>query len=467
MKKRNLMIIIGVIAFIVIVGRVSYSYFVYNKDVANVSMSSGEISINFSDVNGSMSLTDIIPKSDSEGKSSSSYIDFTVDGTVDSENLFYELYILPDSNNTLDTSYLKVYLTDQEDNPIQGVSVYDDLANSKQTGGKSIDNELISINSNNQTKTYTKDFRLRLWLDEDYDASISKTFDFDIYLYSYNKGVICKRVTDASSLHQETCANSDTEHYCQHAGYAINDVITYGKAKTKGSPLETGDAFDCDVDGTGFNHRFYYLTDYYDTFSNTYDETTAVLIYYNNTINGVASVLGSPYATQSDAQALGYTCEETDGCNWFGPISSIADLPTINQWSNISLKSSLRKVLAVYSNPLETTNNGSNVITNPFSYSGKAARILSYKEFSHACTDTNNNSQTEHLLGCNFLFEGTKYTDSTNGTHGPWLEGPRPYDSINGMCVTSYSNTIGQSLVKHNTLGVRPVIEVPYVMLEY
>ena len=51
MNRRNALIIISILAFIMIVGGVSYSYFVYNKDVGEVSFSMGGMKIELSNVN--------------------------------------------------------------------------------------------------------------------------------------------------------------------------------------------------------------------------------------------------------------------------------------------------------------------------------------------------------------------------------------------------------------------------------
>ena len=186
MKNKNYLIIIGIIAFVVIIVGISYSYFVYNKDIGDVTLNAGEISIDLSGVSQDQTLTNVIPKSDSEGIVDTNYIDFTVDGTVDSEKIYYEVYIMPDSNNTINTSYIKTYLTDQEDNVIKGVTLYDSLSDSEITGGKRLYREVIEINNDYSKKTYSKDFRLRIWLDEDYPETTSKTFDFDIKLYAKN-----------------------------------------------------------------------------------------------------------------------------------------------------------------------------------------------------------------------------------------------------------------------------------------
>ena len=185
-NRKNLIIILSLVAFIGIVGGISFSYFVYNKNLGDVSIDTGEISINYSDVNGNMSLIGIVPKSDNEGKISSSYVDFTVDGVVDTDKIYYELYLLPKSGNTINSNYVKVYLTDQENTVIKDVTLYNDLRVNENEDGKIIYRATIDPNVNGAKKTYSKDFRLRVWLDESYSESTTKTFEFDINLYAKN-----------------------------------------------------------------------------------------------------------------------------------------------------------------------------------------------------------------------------------------------------------------------------------------
>ena len=65
-------------------------------------------------------------------------------------------------------------------------------------------------------------------------------------------GYTCKSNTPkcirATTLHTETCTNSDTSYYCQGAGYSNGATITYGNQTTTEGVLTTGDAFDCDVE---------------------------------------------------------------------------------------------------------------------------------------------------------------------------------------------------------------------------
>ena len=184
--KRNLIIVLGIFIFVVLVGGISYAFFTYNKDVADITLEAGEISINIQNISNNLTITGAIPQSDNLGKTSSYYLDFEVNSKVDSSPIYYEVYIMPRSGNTLDTSYLKTYLTDQSNIEIKSPTLYNSLSDSTKAGGKVLYKGLVEINNDLSTKTETKDFRLRLWLDESYSEASSKTFNFDIYLYAYN-----------------------------------------------------------------------------------------------------------------------------------------------------------------------------------------------------------------------------------------------------------------------------------------
>ena len=186
MNRRNAIIIISILAFIMIIGGISYSYFVYNKDVGNVSLDTGDISISLSGVSANRVITNAVPKKDNNGKISSDYFDWTVNATVETERIYYEVYLMPESGNTLNTNYLKTYLTDQNNNEIKEVTIYNDLSDSKVENGKVLYKGIIEVKEDKTSKNETKDFRLRLWIDENYQEASSKTFAFDIFLYAIN-----------------------------------------------------------------------------------------------------------------------------------------------------------------------------------------------------------------------------------------------------------------------------------------
>ena len=107
-NKKIIIFLVSIFAFIMLVGGTSYAYFIYNKDIADVSIETGKISINFSNANN-LNITNLAPMSDNLGKQSNNYIDFTVNGTVDTERIYYEVYIVPKSNSTMTSENINNY----------------------------------------------------------------------------------------------------------------------------------------------------------------------------------------------------------------------------------------------------------------------------------------------------------------------------------------------------------------------
>ena len=265
------------------------------------------------------------------------------------------------------------------------------------------------------------------------------------------KPKLCKRAT---TLHTETCTNEDASYYCQADGYKLNDTITYGNLGTTGT-LTSGDAFDCDVNGDGVydstTERFYYVSDATNGITN--DNSTAVLIYYNNVSRGVAS-----------NSAL-YAYDESKSNN-NGPVTAIAQLPTIEQWNNVSLKNTTR---AITNENGENTTSAGNLPTT-FSYLRYVARFLTYQEVYSGCFDGTVNIDSAKSLStkCKYLMENTKYSSSNMKTYGGWLETPYFSTSIYARYLDSHNRTVNISVVENNiNLGVRPVIEVSKTNIDY
>lgn len=98
-----------------------------------------------------------------------------------------------------------------------------------------------------------------------------------------------------------------------------------------------------------------------------------------------------------------------------------------------------------------------------FSYSGYAARLLTYQEVYSGCYDgTIGISSIKGLSSkCKYLMENTTYSSSSLKTSGGWLESPNTSDSYNAWFVLAYFRSISLSTVDYPYgLGVRPAIEV-------
>ncbi len=188
-NKKFIITMVSLFIFIMLIGGVSYSYFIYNKDVADVSIETGNITINFNNVTNNVNSLNLVPQSNNIGMLQSNYIDFTIAGSVDSEPILYEIEIMPKDGNTLDTRYVKVYLTDQSDNVLAGPFLYNELYNALKTGGKGLYQELIEPESNETLKNYSQSYRLRMWIDESFTSVSNSNFSFSINLYAVNQNL--------------------------------------------------------------------------------------------------------------------------------------------------------------------------------------------------------------------------------------------------------------------------------------
>ena len=257
----------------------------------------------------------------------------------------------------------------------------------------------------------------------------------------------CKRAT---TLHTEECLQTSETSYCSGAGYVEGNkgtTITYGNLGTKGT-LASGDAFDCDVNGDGTydaeTERFYYLSDYYNTGTNTFEEDKASLIYYSYTAKNSTDSNLIEYNNTSD----------------LGPVTATTNLPTIEQWGNVNLINTKRYMLGYW----HSIENAENVIE--YDYNGYAARLVSLHELKNHCATVSEASLSLNLNICNFLMENTSYSNP-NINNGYWIESPYNANYIYNIWSVS-GEVVSDGAHPSTTLGyVRPVIEVRKTDIDY
>ena len=268
--------------------------------------------------------------------------------------------------------------------------------------------------------------------------------------------IICKRAT---TLHTEKCTQTDGSMFCSGAGYTTSgskgtSTIIYGNIGNKGV-LTSGDAFDCDVNGDEVynpeTERFYYVSDYYNTNTKSFESETAVLLYYSNVSVGVAKDSSYVY--------------DSSGKNYYGPRTAIAQLPTINQWSNVSLKNTARAIIS--HNDGNTTLNNISLPDN-FDYSKYSTRLIAFQEIKEGCNNSIATWKAGELDNCNYLFENTRYS-GVNGYWGYWLENPF-IGTLDGHAWYAEGDGRYISILPVSTtspVGVRPVIEVSKKNIDY
>ena len=263
-----------------------------------------------------------------------------------------------------------------------------------------------------------------------------------------SQNFICQR---ASSLHKEKCESTGV---CASRGFEVGEYITFGNTKAWPKVLQSGDPFDCDVNNDGIynseNERFYYVSGKDGDPNSEY----AVLIYYNNTKNGIAD-------NTSDG-LIRYGSVNLDG-----PINAIANLPTVNQWTNITLSNVIRAITNELGgdkgNNIDLPKQFNYVNTSNVAY---AARLLTVQEIKVACGITINSETTGELDPCLYLMENTMYSSSSIGNNGYWLENPYSTSTFSVNIVNASDRSVKDS-VAQNFWGVRPVIEILKKDMQY
>ena len=303
-----------------------------------------------------------------------------------------------------------------------------------------------TVNEDGSGTVYTSEEEVKNMLD---------TENREVVLYAKYFVPTCKRAT---TLHTETCSNgsSSINYYCYADGYYSGGsqnttTITYGSLGTSGSEPSPGDAFDCDVTGNGDWERFYYVSNYFDTSTQSFDNDYYVFIYYSNTTSGTASTDNVAWVSS--------------GSTSYGPTTAMAQLPKTtgtNAWRDDLLKTRTRNILGGSSGSSLTTTYKSN-----FSYEGYAARLLTAQELQQGCNITIGNYTIGELsTKCKYLMERTKYSTSSYATDGPWLESA--YSSGSVWSVTSYRRYVtSTSASGSSSYGARPVIEIPKSDISY
>ncbi|MGM9834495.1 MAG: hypothetical protein ACI31M_01790 [Bacilli bacterium] len=258
----------------------------------------------------------------------------------------------------------------------------------------------------------------------------------------------------ATSLHTEIC--SRTNWGCSATGYNNGATIVYGNETISNGVLIPGDAFTCDVNDDGLydevTERFYYVSDYYNTSTKSFEGDTAVLIYYNNVSDGMAS----------NSTMYAY---DLNNINNEGPVTAVKQLPTLEQWKNVKLKNDNRMILTEVGS--STTLSGSLQI---FDYSGYAARLLTVQELNNACRIVIGKRKLGELDYCIFLLENTKYSSDNIISRGYWLESP--YEQKTNLVWDVYSlyRNVGEDMaygVASTNNSVRPVIEIKKTDIKY
>ena len=172
LKQNKLVLIIFIMAILLIVTGVTYSFYKIRLEGQKTHfVSSDLISFTYKESENKISITNMTPVSDTDGKKSN-YFEFSVSSNlVKDMSVDYEISILKTSTtNSFNEEDIKTYLTDENDNSLVEPVIISELEdNSKITNAKTIYQNNFTYNNSNEKQTHT--YRLRIWLKNDVDLS--------------------------------------------------------------------------------------------------------------------------------------------------------------------------------------------------------------------------------------------------------------------------------------------------------
>ena len=186
--KSKKLLIFGIVFLLIVLMSSTYAYFSYSRSFQAFTLTTNGINAVFTEGTNQISFNDAYPISDEYALSNLNkltYVDFTVSGNTESseESIKYEIYLTEKNGNTLDSQYVKVFLTDNTDNDITLPRIYKSLSstsNKNDLTGKMVYSERIN-------GVFTRNYRLYVWLDSEYSQnSVSESFSFYVNLYAYN-----------------------------------------------------------------------------------------------------------------------------------------------------------------------------------------------------------------------------------------------------------------------------------------
>ena len=222
-KSRQIIVsLLGIASLLLITTGVTYAVFTYTKlGTTDNTVTTGTLKFIYTENSGGgngITMTNAFPISDSQGKlleGNNNIFDFKVQATNTGDTIMpYEVTLRKSSDSTLDSSVVKVYLTDTTDTTervLVAPTKYNQLADTKVEVNGNIEKTLYQSTIKANTTNYEKSFRLRIWIDEATDFSPTKDSSGN-QVYPYNDKTFKATVNVYSNvdIEKETTAYKET-----------------------------------------------------------------------------------------------------------------------------------------------------------------------------------------------------------------------------------------------------------------
>lgn len=192
-SKQVLLSVLGVAILVVAVVGVSFAAFSYSKTGEAVNtITTGTITMSYSNPTNGINLTDALPMADATGKGltgENNVFDFTVGATIvgsGSTTINYAITATKEADSTLADTAVKVYLTDMDsdaDTQVLAPTKVSALTKTATDASGAPDGQYI-LKTGTFTATTTNAYRLRMWVADDFTSlGTSATFKLRVNVY--------------------------------------------------------------------------------------------------------------------------------------------------------------------------------------------------------------------------------------------------------------------------------------------
>ena len=192
-SKQVLLSVLGVAILVVAVVGVSFAAFTFSQTgVKTNTITTGTISMSYSEPENGITLTNAMPMEDSTGMAldgANETFDFTVTATINGSGtttINYAVTAVTVPGTTLDDDYVKVYLTNMAsdaDSEILAPTVVSSLPKTSSDASGAPDGQFI-LDDGTFTTNATNEYRLRMWVADNYAVTgSSETYTLRVNVY--------------------------------------------------------------------------------------------------------------------------------------------------------------------------------------------------------------------------------------------------------------------------------------------
>ena len=175
---------------ILVISVISLSFATFQKgnfnDNSN-SISTGNISMNYTEDTNGISITNAMPISDEVGKSLKGvgeYFDFTINSTiVNNAKLTYQIAAVKDTKSTVPDSDIKIYLEQQKSGTYESVMDPTPFTPISETSDMGAPKGSMILRTVNKNSSGSDNYRLRMWINEKASPSQGLTYTVKVNVY--------------------------------------------------------------------------------------------------------------------------------------------------------------------------------------------------------------------------------------------------------------------------------------------